>query len=158
RLMIVLAAVLWSTSGAFTKLLTRETALGLHEPAVEPLQIAAWRVLFAGLTLVPLLRRRDLTFRGPMVLTALSFALMNALYISALALGTSANAVLLQYTAPMWMYLASVWLLGEAADGRGAVSVAIGLCGIALIVCGGWQGGQLPVVALGLGSGVAYAG
>jgi drug/metabolite transporter (DMT)-like permease len=158
RLLIVLAAVLWSTSGAFTKLLREDTALGLNQPPVAPLQIAAWRALFAGLVLVPLLRRRDVTFRGPMVFTALSFAAMNALFVTAMAIGSSANAIFLQYTAPMWMYLASIWLLGEAPDRRGAVSLAIGLAGIALIVWGGWQGGQMSAVAIALGSGVAYAG
>ena len=34
RLCIVLAALLWSTSGAFTKLLTQPTGFGLDQPAV----------------------------------------------------------------------------------------------------------------------------
>jgi drug/metabolite transporter (DMT)-like permease len=153
-----MAAVLWSTSGAFTKVLTKDTGLGLDAPPVGHLQIAFYRVLFAALVMVPLLRRRDVSWRPAMLPTALCFAAMNALFVSALALGTAANAILLQYTAPMWMYLASVWLLGERADRRGAVALAIGLAGIAVIVAGGWQGGELPVVALGLGSGVTYAG
>ena len=48
RLCIALAAVMWSTSGAFTKLLTKDTPLGLHLPEVTPQQIAFFRVLFAG--------------------------------------------------------------------------------------------------------------
>jgi drug/metabolite transporter (DMT)-like permease len=162
RLCVVLAAVLWSTSGGFTKLLTQPTALHLDEPHLTPIQLAFARVLFAGLVLSPFLRRRDLVFRPAMVATALSFAAMNALFVSALALGTAANAILLQYTAPMWMYLFSVWWLREPADRRGAVSLAIGMAGIGLIVAGGFfdagQVGQLPVILLALGSGVTYAG
>jgi drug/metabolite transporter, DME family len=167
RVCVVLAALLWSTSGAFTKLLTKPTGLGLDAPAVEPLdvgpfrlpvQIAFYRVLFAGLVLLPTLRRADLSFRGGMVAMAVSFATMNALFISAQALGPAANAILLQYTAPMWMYLASVWWLGEPADRRSSVTLALGLTGVAVIVAGGWGGEQLPVIALALGSGVAYAG
>jgi drug/metabolite transporter (DMT)-like permease len=90
-------------------------------------------------------------------LTGLAFAVMNALFVSAMALGSAANAILLQYTAPMWMYLICVWLLREPADPRGAVELVIGLIGIAVIVCGDWAGEQLPVVALALGSGIAYA-
>ena len=37
------------------------------------------------------------------------FAAMNALFISAIALGTSANAILLQNTAPFFVYLVSVY-------------------------------------------------
>jgi drug/metabolite transporter (DMT)-like permease len=78
--------------------------------------------------------------------------------VSALTLGTAANAIWLQYTAPMWMYLASVWWLGEPADRRSSGALAFGLCGVAVIVWGGWQEEQLAVVAIALGSGLAYAG
>jgi len=161
RLCIVLAAVLWSTSGAYTKLLTTPTSLLLNEPSIPPLMIACCRVFFAGAVLLPALRRRDLSFRPMMLATALSFALMNALYVTALAdssQGASANAALLQYTAPIWMYIVSVCLLGEPADGRGAVVLCIGLAGVAVIVWGGWQNDNLLVVAIALGSGVTFAG
>jgi drug/metabolite transporter, DME family len=162
RLCVVLAAVLWSTSGGFTKLLTRPTALHLDEPGLTGLQIAFARVLCAGLVLAPLVRRRDLALRPAMLGTAVTFAAMNALFVSALALGSAANAILLQYTAPMWMYLVSVWWLREPADRRGAVTLGIGMAGIGLIVAGGFFGagkvGQLPVILLALGSGITYAG
>jgi drug/metabolite transporter (DMT)-like permease len=75
-----------------------------------------------------------------------------------MALGTAANAILLQYTAPMWVVLASVWWLGERADLRSLAASAVGLIGIGIIVVDGWQSEQLGVIALGLGSGVTYAG
>jgi hypothetical protein len=63
RLLILTAAVLWSTSGAFTNFLRQPTALGLDVPHLTTLQIALGRALFAGLVLVPMLRPRDLSFR-----------------------------------------------------------------------------------------------
>ena len=39
RLLIVLAALLWSTSGAFTKILTVELPLGLHQPRLLQLML-----------------------------------------------------------------------------------------------------------------------
>jgi drug/metabolite transporter, DME family len=158
RLLIVLAALMWSTSGAFTKLLCENTGWGLNVPTLAHLQLAAGRVFFAGIILAAMLRRRDLTFRPAMIPTALIFAAMNALFVSALAKGKAASAIYLQYTAPMWMYLACIWFLGEPADRRGAVSLVVGLFGIGLIIVGGWEGGQGVVVLLGLGSGVTYAG
>jgi DME family drug/metabolite transporter len=158
RLCIALAALLWSLSGAFTKVLREDTFLQLNQPPVAPLQIAFCRGLCAGLVLLPLLRRRDLAWRWAMPAMTICFAVMNALFVSAMALGTAANAILLQYTAPLWMYLASIWLLGEAADRRSSVALAFGLAGVAAIVAGGWHDAQLGVVALGLGSGLAYAG
>ncbi len=167
RWCILLAAILWSTGGAFTKILTQDTFAGVNEPEVEPLiidgykvpvQIACYRALFAGLVLLPTLRRRDISFRPMMIVMALSFAAMNALFVTAMALGTSANAILLQYSAPLWMYLAAVFLLGEQPDRRGTIALAIGLAGIGIIVAGGWHGGELPVVIIALGSGFTYAG
>jgi drug/metabolite transporter, DME family len=158
RLFVVLAALMWSTSGAFTKLLREDTGWGLNVPEIHPLQLAAARVFFPGILLATLLRRRDLTFRPALVGTALIFAVMNTLFVSALALGTAASAIYLQYTAPMWMYLACIWFLGEPADWRGAVSLVIGLTGIGLIIVGGWEGSKSYVILLGLGSGITYAG
>jgi drug/metabolite transporter (DMT)-like permease len=154
---IVLAAVLWSLSGGFAKVLTQTTALGLDSPRLSPLPIAFYRALFAGLFLLPALRRQDIGLRPMMLVMVASFAIMNALFITALTQGTAANAILLQYTAPMWMYLASIWLLGEAADRRSSWALAIGLTGIGIIIWGSWEPAQLYVVAIGLGSGVAYA-
>jgi drug/metabolite transporter, DME family len=168
RLFIIFAAVLWSTGGAFTKILTQDTFLDLNEPPIEtsamgdkpvPVQIACYRALFAGIFLLPTLRRRDIAFRMPMIWMGLSFAAMNGLYVTAVALGTSASAIFLQYSAPLWMYLAAVFLLGEPADRRGTITLFIGMCGIAVIVAGGWQqDGDLAVIAIALGSGLTYAG
>ena len=167
RLCILSAALLWSTGGAFTKILTQDTFAGLNEPPIEslrlggydlPIQIACYRVLFAGLWLTPTLRRADFSFRPAMIFMAVCFAAMNATYVSAMALGTAANAILLQYSAPLWMVLASVFWLGEKVDRRSLVTTIIGLFGVGVIVAGGWQKEGLDVVALALGSGVAYAG
>jgi drug/metabolite transporter (DMT)-like permease len=149
---------LWSLSGAFVKILTRDTGLGLEVPAVKPMTMAFYRVMFAALVLLPTLRRSDVSLRPMMVPMVLSFAVMNALFVNAMSLGSAANAILLQYTAPLWMYLASVWWLGEPADRRSSAAIAVGVVGILVIVVGGRGSGELTVSAIGLGSGVAYAG
>jgi drug/metabolite transporter, DME family len=158
RLCIAAAAVLWSLSGAFTKILTSVMVEDYDFPPVSPVQIAFYRTLFAGVVLAPMLRRADVAFHRLMLPMALCFAAMNALFVTALAEGTSANAILLQYTAPMWMYLASIFLLGERADRRATMALAGGLLGIAVIVMGGGEGAQISTVVIALSSGVAYAG
>lgn len=167
RWCILIAAVLWSLSGAFTKALTTPTFLGVNEPTLEPfvlagkdvpMQIAFYRAFFAGLVLVPTLRRGDLQIRPLMFVMVLCFGLMNATFISAQSLGTSANAILLQNSAPMWMYLVSIYWLGEKADRRSTICLFLGMLGIGLIIAGGWTDGELLVVGIGLLSGFTYAG
>jgi drug/metabolite transporter, DME family len=167
RLCVVAAAVLWSLSGAFAKTLTEPTPFGTNLPPIEPwhflgvdypVPIACYRCLFAALSLTPLLKRRDVRFRPAMLLMGLSFAAMNLMFITANALGTAANATFLQYSAPFWMYLASVFWLGEPADRRGTISLFAGLVGMAVIVIGSWQDGKVPAVLLALGSGMMYSG
>src|SRR5439155_27032867 len=143
RLCVVFAAVLWSLNGAFKNVLTQPTALGLHEPPPHADQVAFFRLFFAGLVLVPLLRRSDLSYRPAMLGMIATFALMNYLFISALVRGTAANAIILQYTAPLWLYVAGVLWFGERPDRRSTAAVVLGMAGVAVIVAGGWTGEQL---------------
>jgi drug/metabolite transporter (DMT)-like permease len=157
RLLILAAAVLWSLSGVFTRILQEPTPLGLNEPRLEPLQIAAGRVLFAALVLAVLLRPRDVAFRPGLIVNGVIFALMNVVFVSALALGKAANAILLQYTAPLWLYLVGVFFLREPVNLRGLLALLIGLAGIGIILYGGWEGERPGVILLGLASGVTFA-
>src|SRR5881296_2768664 len=87
RLGILLAALLWSTSGAFTKVLTQPTALGLNEPALEPRHLACFRTLFASVFLLCFVRPRDVSFRPLMLFMACCFAAMNYLFVAAMGRG-----------------------------------------------------------------------
>jgi drug/metabolite transporter (DMT)-like permease len=138
RWFIVLAALLWSLSGAFKSVLTHPTSLGLHDPPLTSLQIAFFRALFAGLALLPLVRRSEVRFKPACLGMVATFALMNVTYVTALTQGPAANAIWLQYTGPLWMYLACVYLLGEPPDRRGLVTLLIGLVGVAVILVGAW--------------------
>lgn len=158
RLLIALAAILWSLSGAFKCVLKHDTPLRLGPGPVTDLDVAFYRVFFAGLVLLPTVRRADLSFRPAMVGMIAIFAAMNLTFVLALTGGKAANAILLQYTAPIWMFLASVRWLGETATPRGWATLGLGLLGVAVIVGGEGIGGDLPVIGLGLASGFFYAG
>jgi drug/metabolite transporter (DMT)-like permease len=161
---LILAAVLWSTGSLFMRLLREPLGLGLHEPSLSPLQIAFFRGLFGGLFLLLLVRRADVRFRTPMLGMVLAFSVMSGMYLSALD-GPAANAIFLQNTAPVWVYVFAVAVLGEKGDRRGWLSVFLAGTGAAVIVAGNWprnmpedaRDGQTVQLLLGLGSGVMYA-
>lgn len=166
RLCVVLAAVLWSLGSLFMRLLREPTAHALHDPPLSTLQIAFFRGLFGGLVMLLLVRRRDVRFRPVMLGMVVTFTLMSGLYLSALGLGPAANAIFLQNTAPVWVYLFAVLLLGEPADRRGWQAVLLGALGAVVIVAGNWphdlpaadQRTQGLILFMGVGSGVVYAG
>jgi DME family drug/metabolite transporter len=160
RACIVVASVLWSLGGGLAKVLTRDTVFHLNEPPLENagLLIAFYRTLFAGLFLLPTLRRTEISFRPSMLIMVGFFTAMNVFYVSAMTLGTAANAIFLQYTASMWMYLACIWFLGERPERRNTIALVVGLLGIGVILWGGWQESQLSSLGLGIGAGITYAG
>lgn len=166
RLCLLLAAVLWSSSSLFMRVLREPTGLGLNDPPLTPLQIAFFRGIFAGLVLIPLLRTRDLTARPAMAAMVACFAVMSGLYLSALGLGPAANAILLQNTAPVWVFLIGVYVLGEPADRRNWQAVLVGMLGAVVIVAGNWPRGldlaeetrQVEILLMATASGAMYAG
>lgn len=165
RACLVLAAVLWSLGSVFMRLLREPLGLGLHEPTLTPLQIAFYRGLFGGLVVLAMVRRAEMTFRPLMGGMVIAFTVMSGLYLSALGLGPAANAIFLQNTAPLWVFVICVLLLGERGDRRGWQTVLIGAAGAVVIVAGNWphnlpaeeQKAQVLILFMGAGSGVVYA-
>ena len=66
-----------------------------------------------------------------------AFTVMSGLYLSALGLGPAANAIFLQNTAPVWVYLFAVLRLGERVERRGWQAVLLAAAGAVVIVGGG---------------------
>lgn len=172
RACLVLAAVLWSSGSFFMRFLREPSSvaaglgLELHSPQLTSLQIACYRGLFGGLAMLLLVRRIDMRYQRPMIGMVVTFAVMSGLYMSALALGPAANAILLQNTAPIWVYLFAVFVLRERADRSGWQAVLLGGLGAVVIVGGNWptnlpaeeQNAQVAILLMGLGSGLTYAG
>ncbi|VTR94964.1 membrane protein : Uncharacterized protein OS=Isosphaera pallida (strain ATCC 43644 / DSM 9630 / IS1B) GN=Isop_3288 PE=4 SV=1: EamA: EamA [Gemmata massiliana] len=168
RLYLILAAVLWSLGSVFMRLLREPLGLGLSDPLLNPLQIAFYRGLFGGLVMLAMVRRAEMTFRPLMIGMVSAFAVMSGMYLSALD-GPAANAIFLQNTAPVWVYLFAVLVLGERSDRRGWLAVLLAALGAGVIVVGNWpreapsdvDGSQhtkeMIQLLLGLGSGVVYA-
>jgi drug/metabolite transporter (DMT)-like permease len=113
-ILVLAAALLWSFSGVAVKNL----------PNLDSMVITGYRSLFTiGVYVVAILvlagpRRSPLILREALsrkaVLTSAAFySLMLILFISATKLTTAANAIFLQYTAPVYVALLSRPLLGE---------------------------------------------
>ena len=146
RLYLLLAAVLWSTAGAAFKLST-----------LNAWQLAAGRSLVAAATIWLLLpgARRRLT--RPVALVSLAYAGTVVLFVLANKATTSANAIFLQDTAPLWVLLLGPFLLGERPSKGELAAIPLFLVGLSLFFLDRLSPGQQLGNLLALASGVAFA-
>ena len=143
---LLLAALCWSLGGLLIK--------WIPWPA---LAVAGGRGLLAGLFLA--VATRGLRFTGSRVqlAAAVAYALCTITFVAATKLTTAANAILLQYTAPVWVALFGASLLGERASRADWFAIAASLAGMALFFADSlrWSGtlGNL----IGVASGISFA-
>jgi len=125
RLLLLAAAFLFSTGGAAIK----ATSLNSWQVAGGRSAVAAAAIL----ALVPSARkrwtRRDLT-------VALAYAATMILFVSANKLTTSANAIFLQDTAPLYVLLLGPWLLREHLRRTDLLLVLLVAAGMAMFFIG----------------------
>ncbi|MBN2452151.1 MAG: DMT family transporter [Lentisphaeria bacterium] len=133
-LMLLAAAVLWSLGGMLIK-----------AADWNPLAIAGTRSAIAALLFAPFIRRRNLSLSRTQLLAAAAYAGTVTSFVVANKLTTAANAILLQYTAPVYVALLSSWFLNERVRWTDWLFVAVTFGGVALffldrLTRGGLQG------------------
>jgi drug/metabolite transporter (DMT)-like permease len=147
---IFLCAVLWSTSGLFIKLLDW-----------HPVIIAGGRSFIAALFLLAMrliLPRRKGVKNNPLLTLAggLGYGLTMILFVIANKLTASANAILLQYSAPVWAALLGWALAGEKPRGEHWGALIMVLAGLLLFFREGMSGGSLTGDLIALLSGITF--
>ena len=118
---LVMAAILWSSSGLFVKILDW-----------QPVAILAGRSLFASVVFLIYLRRLPTRFNVWQILAAVMFILTQFLFITSTKLTTAANSIFLQYTAPIYVVLLAYWFLGEKPSRTDWLSMLVIFVGLTL--------------------------
>ena len=148
RLLVLIAAVMWSTSGFFVK--------SPYLADWSGPRLAFWRAAFACIALWPMVRHPAWSWK--LVPMTIFFVGMNYTYLTAMVEGTAANANWLQCTAPVWVLLVGVFVYGERAHWRDWLMVAFAMFGVSVIVYFESHGVAQTAVAWGLSSSFFYAG
>jgi DME family drug/metabolite transporter len=151
RLLLVLAALLFSTGGAVFK-----------AASLTGWQVASFRSLVAAIVSLAAIpgARRGWTWR--MAPVAVAYAATMVLFVLANRLTTSANAIFLQFTAPIYVLLVSPWLLREPIRRHDVIYILCVGVGMGLFALGHDRAvatAPNPPLgnALALASGVTYA-
>jgi len=102
EILLVITAILWSTSGLLIKLIDW-----------HPLAIAGMRSIIAGTVLMLIYRKFHWRWSASLLGGGISYAIAVIMFVTANKLTTAANVILIQYSAPIYIALFSRWFLNE---------------------------------------------
>jgi len=143
---IIIAALLWSTGGLFIKLIS-----------LDAYQLSFYRSLFSALTFVLLFRKKVFVFNLPVFLNGLFYTGILILFVVATKLTTAANAIFLQYTAPIYVLIFEPLILKTKLRAINVISVFISFFGMTLFFVGEISPTHLEGNLIALFSGICFA-
>src|SRR5437588_1056005 len=145
-LLVLGAAILWSTGGLFIKA-THLSAFG----------ISFGRSLLAAIVIAIATRREGFGINRISAITSILYAALLILFVVATKLTTAANAIFLQYTAPVYVLILEPLFYKEKFRGRDFVTVAACLAGMSLFFIGKLRPQDVSGNMFALASGVCFA-
>lgn len=145
-LLIVVSALLWSTGGVFIK-----------ATSLDALQTSMWRSLFASLGIVLFARPKKLSLDSTTLVASLAYTATLIFFVLGTKLTTAANAILLQYTAPIYILVLAHVVLNEKMTRLGAMTVALCVVGMAIFFLDKLSPEGMMGNIAALCSGVAFA-
>ena len=148
-LQMTVCALLWSVGGILIKLIE-----------LNPIAIAGCRSLFAGVTIgvYMLLTKQKLIVSKNVLISAFFLAATFFCFVSANKLTTAANAIVLQFTSPIFIMLFSVALFRQKFRGSDYVTALLTFAGVAVFFVGGLHQGHLTGDLVAVLAGVFMAG
>lgn len=146
-LQMLLCTLLWSTSGLLVKL-----------TPWNPLVLAGCRSIMTGIVMGLYMRARHMRLIRSRQSFAIAAALMATYitYLPAIKLTTAANAIVLEYTAPVYVLLFGAIFRKQALRRGDVLAVLLTIAGVALCFVDQIGGGSLLGNLLGLLSGVCF--
>ncbi len=142
--LVVIAVLLWSTGGMFIKLATN----------LDAYQVTFFRSLLAGLTVLIITRKNGLRINIFGVIASIIYATLLFLFVWATKHTTAANAIFLQYTAPIYILILAPFVIGEKFHVRDLVTVVFCIAGMSLFFVGDLSIGDYQGNIAALGSGI----
>jgi drug/metabolite transporter (DMT)-like permease len=145
-LFVFAAAFLWSTGGLFIKWTT-----------LAGLELSFWRSFFAIFTVAFFTRREGFGFNRLTAVASVLYAVLLILFVMATKTTTAANAIFLQYTAPVYLLILEPIIYKEKFRSRDLITVLVCLGGMALFFVGQLRPQDVTGNILALASGFCFA-
>lgn len=143
---LVITALLWSLGGILIKLVD-----------LNALAIAGARSAIASVVIFLFLRKPKFNWSAAQIGAALSYTGTVSFFVLANKMTTAANAILLQYTAPVYVAILGAWLLKEKVKlyDWGAILLTVG--GMALFFMDSLDAGRIAGNVYAMLSGICFA-
>jgi drug/metabolite transporter (DMT)-like permease len=143
---LIITAILWSLGGVLIKQINW-----------NPLAIAGTRSAIASILILIVIRKPKINGSLPQIGSAVAYAATVILFVVSTKMTTAANAILLQYTAPIYSAIFGVWFLKEKTKLLDWITICIVFGGMTLffmddLSTGGTMGNILAAI-----SGVSFA-
>jgi drug/metabolite transporter (DMT)-like permease len=145
-LLVLSAAILWSTGGLFIK--------ATHLSAFE---LSFGRSLLAAITVAIFTRKEGFGINPISAVTSILYAALLILFVLATKLTTAANAIFLQYTAPVYVLILEPLFYKEKLRSRDFITVAACIAGMSLFFVGKLRPQDVTGNLFALASGACFA-
>src|SRR6266481_4391839 len=145
-LLVLGAAILWSTGGLFIK----ATSLSAFE-------LSFGRSLLAAITIAIVTRHEGFGLNRVSAIAAVLYAALLILFVLATKLTTAANAIFLQYTAPVYVLILEPIFYKEKFRQRELLTVAVCVAGMSLFFVGKVRPQEVTGNLVALASGICFA-
>lgn len=143
---VFIAAVLWSTGGLFIKLIS-----------LNSIQLSFFRSLLSALTILLLFKKVAIKFNSGTLINALFYSAILILFVIAAKTTTVANAIFLQYTAPIYVLIFEPLFLKTKFEKKNLITILICFTGMVLFFMGKLSTGDVTGNIIALLSGLALS-
>jgi DME family drug/metabolite transporter len=150
---VAIAVLMWSTGGLFIKL-----------TALDAYQVTFFRSFLAGVTVLAYVAarsraaakpfRNELRINTVAIFASIIYATLLFLFVWATKHTTAANAIFLQYTAPIYILILGPFMIGEKFHLSDLVTVIFCIAGMSLFFVGKLEIADYQGNAAALGSGI----
>jgi len=145
-LLVLAAAIIWSTGGLFIKWTT-----------LSGLELSFGRSLLAAITVALFTRREGFGLNRITLIASVLYAALLLLFVLATKETTAANAIFLQYTAPLYVLVLEPIFYKEKFRQRDLITVIFCVIGMSLFFVGKLRPQDVTGNLLALASGVCFA-
>ncbi|MDR3304419.1 MAG: DMT family transporter [Clostridiales Family XIII bacterium] len=144
---LILAGLFWSIGGVFIK-----------TSGINPFVISSIRGGVAAIVFFLWLKGRPkFTFSRPQIIGAIAYSLVLTGFVLANSLTSAANAILLQYAAPVYVAIIGFFVLHEKLHWYDFIAIVGVIGGMRILMGNRFQGNSLAGDLIAFGSGIFYA-